>query len=100
MSEIDYVFPERKLFPISDPKDILIAIDAFKIFEDELSYSDFIFKLIKLAEKKGSSYVAILPNKIKKYTGIKKENKPESYDKDVRTFKKRPSRFIKEDYED
>lgn len=101
MSTIDFVFPERKLFPINKPEDIISAVESFHLFEDELSYYDFSLRLAKLAQKKGSAFINALPNKIKKYTGIRKENNPESILPYKGNSHKRKSRFVhKERYDE
>lgn len=92
MSQIDYVFPGRKLFPIVQPSDIPLAIEAFKFFEDEISYGSFCFNLIRVAQSKGPNFVKALPTKLRKTAGIKRENAPEMSERRD-SVKKKPSRF-------
>lgn len=95
---IDFVFPDKKLFPISKPEDITVAIEAFHIFQEDISYETFVYKLVRLAEKRGKDYVDHLPNKLKKLAGFRKENRPE---KPLKTSHKKPqSRFKEKRYED
>lgn len=95
---IDFVFPERKLFPITNPEDITAAIEIFHLFEDEISYESFVFRLSNVAKRGGKEYIAKLPEKIKGMTGIRKYNKPEQPLK--KSNKKPKSRFKEKRYED
>lgn len=94
----DYVFPNRKLFPINKPEDILKAIESYHIFKDDIQYEEFAFRLAKLAQYKGYDFVKVLPLKLKKIIGFK-ENKPES-ERFTTSKKKKKSRFIKKEYEE
>ena len=92
----DYVFPDKKLFPINNPEDIMIAIEAFHLFKDEVSYEDFTFRLARLASRKGEAFVHKLPHKIKRLVGFSKENRPEVRESH-KNGKKPPTRFVKKE---
>lgn len=77
MSSLDFVFPDKKLFPISTPEDIKRAIDGFAMFSKDIVYEDFIYNLGLLAEKKGPEFVRAIPSKVKRLAGLRKDNEPE-----------------------
>lgn len=99
---VEYVIPESKLFPISKPEDVKTAYDAYHLFEDEIDYQFFCFRLIGAAKKLGSDFVEKLPTKLKKFCGAARENRPESPQPYHKTGKKKQNRFVRKDrdYED
>lgn len=99
---VEYVIPESKLFPISEPNDIKVAYDAFHMFEDEIDYHYFCTRLIGTARKLGRDFVEKLPTKLKKACGVARDNRPESPQPYQKTGKKKKNRFVhkERDYED
>lgn len=83
MNHVDFVFPDRKLFPISQPEDIKRAIDCYQMFSKEISYDEFAYKLCLLAKKRGDNFLSAVPHKIRQRTGFEKSNRPESENKSI-----------------
>ncbi len=65
LEESDFVFPETRSFPIQKPQDIGAAVNAWgratAVRARGFTFDDFKQRLIRLARRKGPSFVAALP---------------------------------------
>jgi hypothetical protein len=73
LKDSDFLFPENRSFPIVVPKDIKDAIRNFGRMGKKMSYESFIKKLYHFAQKKGSEFLAAIPDATKKKLGLKKD---------------------------
>lgn len=67
----DFLFPETRSFPIISPKDVKDAISNFGRMKGNMSYESFLRKLYNMCKRKGSEFVAALPEASKKQLNIK-----------------------------
>ena len=66
LKDSDFLFPAKRSFPIVTPADVPDAVSNFGRMSGNLSYDEFKRKLVSFTKKKGSKFVAALPNTIKK----------------------------------
>jgi hypothetical protein len=71
LKDSDFLFPETRSFPIVTPQDIPDAISNFGRMKGNMSYDAFIHKLYNMAKRKGSEFVAAIPQATKDKLGIK-----------------------------
>lgn len=62
----DFLFPDKRSFPIVTPADVPDAVSNFGRMSGSMSYDEFKKKLVSFAKKKGAKFVAALPSTIKK----------------------------------
>ncbi len=67
----DFLFPETKSFPIVSPSDVKDAISNFGRMDGKIDYDSFLHKLYNMCKRKGSEFVAALPEASKEKLGIK-----------------------------
>lgn len=67
----DFLFPETRSFPIVTPADVSDAISNFGRMKSSMSYDNFLKKLYSMCKRKGSEFVAALPQASKDKLGIK-----------------------------
>lgn len=71
LKDSDFLFPETRSFPIVTPADVPDAISNFGRMKGQMSYDAFLKKLYTFIKKKGSDFVAALPDASKEKLGIK-----------------------------
>jgi hypothetical protein len=71
LKDSDFLFPQTRSFPIVTPQDIPDAISNFGRMKGQMSYDAFLKKLYNMAKRKGSEFVAALPQATKEKLGIK-----------------------------
>jgi len=62
----DFLFPEKRSFPIVSPQDVRDAINNYGRMGGGMSYDAFIKKLYNKAKSNGPAFVAAIPEKTKK----------------------------------
>ena len=72
LKDSDFLFPERRAFPIVTPQDVPDAINNFGRMKGAMSYDEFVRKLYNFVKRKGPEFVAALPEATKMKLGIKK----------------------------
>lgn len=70
LKDSDFLFPETRSFPIVTPQDVPDAISNFGRMKGQMSYESFLKKLYQMAKRKGSEFVAALPEASKKQLGL------------------------------
>jgi hypothetical protein len=71
LKDSDFLFPETRSFPIVSPADVKDAISNYGRMSGKMSYDDFLRKLYSMCKRKGSEFVAALPEASKEKLGIK-----------------------------
>jgi hypothetical protein len=66
LKDSDFLFPGKRSFPIATPADVPDAVSNFGRMSGNMSYDEFKKKLVSFVKKKGTKFVAALPNTIKK----------------------------------
>ena len=66
LKDSDFLFPQKRSFPIVTPQDVPDAVSNFGRMSGNMSYEEFKSKLVSFVKKKGAKFVAALPNTIKK----------------------------------
>jgi hypothetical protein len=66
LKDSDFLFPEKRSFPIVSPQDVRDAINNYGRMGGGMSYDAFIKKLYNKAKSKGSDFVAAIPEKTRK----------------------------------
>jgi hypothetical protein len=72
LKDNDFLFPETRSFPIVTPADVPHAINNFGRMGGNMSYDAFLHKLYNMCKRKGSDFVAALPDASKEKLGINK----------------------------
>jgi hypothetical protein len=62
----DFLFPDKRSFPIVSPQDVRDAINNYGRMGGGMSYDVFIKKLYQKAKSKGPEFVAAIPEKTRK----------------------------------
>jgi hypothetical protein len=71
LKDSDFLFPETQSFPIVSPTDVKDAISNYGRMSEKITYDAFLRKLYNFCKKKGSEFVAALPDASKEKLGIK-----------------------------
>ena len=71
LKDSDFLFPETRSFPIVSPADVKDAISNYGRMSGKMSYDAFLRKLYSMCKRKGSEFVAALPEASKEKLGIK-----------------------------
>jgi hypothetical protein len=66
LKDSDFLFPDKRSFPIVSPQDVRDAISNFGRMGGDMSYDVFIKKLYEKAKSKGAEFVAAIPESTKK----------------------------------
>lgn len=66
LKDSDFLFPEKRSFPIVTPQDVRDAINNYGRMGEVMSYDAFIKKLYNKAKNKGPAFVAAIPEKTRK----------------------------------
>jgi hypothetical protein len=66
LKDSDFLFPEKRSFPIVSPQDVRDAISNYGRMGGDMSYDAFIKKLYQKAKNKGPEFVAAIPESTKK----------------------------------
>jgi len=66
LKDSDFLFPDKRSFPIVSPQDVRDAISNFGRMGGSMSYDAFIKKLYQKAKSKGPDFVAAIPESTKK----------------------------------
>ena len=66
LKDSDFLFPEKRSFPIVSPQDVRDAINNYGRMGGGMSYDAFIKKLYRKAKSKGPEFVAAIPESTKK----------------------------------
>ena len=66
LKDSDFLFPEKRSFPIVSPQDVRDAINNYGRMGGAMSYDEFIKKLYQKAKSKGPEFVAQIPESTKK----------------------------------
>jgi len=61
LKDTDFLFPDKRSFPIMTPQDVRDAISNFGRMGGDMSYDEFINKLYHKAKSKGSDFVNMIP---------------------------------------
>jgi len=61
LKDTDFLFPDKRSFPIMTPQDVRDAISNFGRMGGDMSYDEFINKLYHKAKNKGSDFVNMIP---------------------------------------
>ena len=71
LKDSDFLFPETRSFPIVSPADVKDAISNYGRMSNKMSYDTFLRKLYNMCKRKGTEFVAALPETSKEKLGIK-----------------------------
>ena len=71
LKDSDFLFPETKSFPIVTPADVKDAISNYGRMSGKMTYEAFLRKLYNMCKRKGSEFVAALPDASKEKLGMK-----------------------------
>ena len=71
LKDSDFLFPEKKSFPIVSPQDVRDAINNFGRMGGDMTYDQFIKKLYQKAKSKGQDFVNAIPEKTRKEHNLK-----------------------------
>jgi hypothetical protein len=71
LKDTDFLFPKERKFPIVSPADVKDAISNFGRMSGNMTYEAFIKKLYDFCKRKGSDFVAAIPQATKQKLGIK-----------------------------
>ena len=66
LKDSDFLFPDKRSFPIVTPADVSDAVSNFGRMSGNMSYDEFKKKLVSFVKRKGAKFVSALPNTIKK----------------------------------
>jgi len=66
LKDTDFLFPEKRSFPIVSPQDVRDAINNYGRMSGGMTYDAFIKKLYNKAKSKGPAFVAAIPEKTRK----------------------------------
>jgi hypothetical protein len=66
LKDSDFLFPDKRSFPIVSPQDVRDAINNYGRMGGGMSYDAFIKKLYQKAKSKGPEFVAAIPEKTRK----------------------------------
>jgi len=61
LKDSDFLFPDKRSFPIVSPEDVRDAINNFGRMSGDMPYETFIKKLYNKAKSKGSEFVNAIP---------------------------------------
>jgi hypothetical protein len=62
LKDSDFLFPDKRSFPIVSPEDVRDAINNFGRMSGDIPYETFIKKLYNKAKSKGPEFVNAIPN--------------------------------------
>jgi hypothetical protein len=71
LKDSDFLFPKERKFPIVSPADVKDAISNYGRMSGPMSYESFIRKLYDFCKRKGSEFVAAIPEATKQKLNIK-----------------------------
>lgn len=71
LKDSDFLFPDKRSFPIVSPQDVRDAISNYGRMGGGMSYDAFIKKLYQKAKSKGPDFVAAIPESTKKEYNLK-----------------------------
>jgi len=74
LKDSDFLFPETRSFPITTPADVKDAISNYGRMSGKMSYDAFLNKLYNMCKRKGSEFVAALPETSKEKLDIKSKS--------------------------
>jgi hypothetical protein len=73
LKDSDFLFPQTRSFPIVTPADVPDAISNFGRMKGTMDYKSFLRKLYNMCKRKGSDFVAALPESSKEQLGLNKK---------------------------
>lgn len=77
LKDSDFVFPDERVFPVVTPQDVHDAATSWGRYEGKHSFEEFKKRLTALANRKGDSFAARLPEKWKDDSTTKTTDEPE-----------------------